>query len=85
MKDKFCMMSWVLSRFVENCQKSFIPFARQCLQIASDKSSHSSYSTAEILAAKKNKERQVLHDNMGTVTFCGKLSEIFYSSRIIDC
>jgi len=24
-KDKFCMMSWVLSRFVENCQKAFIP------------------------------------------------------------
>jgi len=24
-EDKFCMMSWVLSRFVENCQKAFIP------------------------------------------------------------
>ena len=24
-EDKFCMMSWVLSRFVENCQKTFIP------------------------------------------------------------
>jgi len=24
-KNKFCMMSWELSRFVENCQKSFIP------------------------------------------------------------
>jgi len=23
--DKFCMMSWVLTRFVENCQKSYIP------------------------------------------------------------
>jgi len=23
--DKFCMMSWVLTRFVENCQKSYMP------------------------------------------------------------
>ena len=24
-EDKFCMISWVLSRFVDNCQKAFIP------------------------------------------------------------
>jgi len=59
------------------------PFARQCLKIASDKSSHSSDLIAKVHAAKE--KRQVLHDVMDTVTFCVKLSKSFYSRRIIDC